>query len=153
MYPGATTGNGKSWKSRVVRYPRSRMYFFPTTIAVLGILSSCPRVMTIQCWKSQIPPPLSTRPQAVIVVCLVLCRPKRKETRLSKIPQQNKNSKTSENLTCTCSPNPQKSKNIKITTQNRQKSIKIIKNPPKSIKIYEKNTKIPKKLKDKGKTT
>ena len=35
----------------------------PTTLAVLGILSSCPRVMTMQCWKSQIPPPLSTRLQ------------------------------------------------------------------------------------------
>ena len=46
----------------------------PTTLAVLGILSSCPRVMTMQCWKSQIPPPLSTRLQAVIIVgFLVLC--------------------------------------------------------------------------------
>ena len=40
---------------------------FPTTLAVLGILSSCPRVMTMQCWKSQIPPPLSTRLRIVIV--------------------------------------------------------------------------------------
>ena len=37
----------------------------PTTLAVMGILSSCPRVMTMQCWKSQIPPPLSTRLRAV----------------------------------------------------------------------------------------
>ena len=34
---------------------------FPTTLAVSGILSSCPRVMEMQCWKSPIPPPLSTR--------------------------------------------------------------------------------------------
>ena len=38
----------------------------PTTLAVLGILSSCPRAMTMQCWKSQIPPPLSTRLRVVI---------------------------------------------------------------------------------------
>ena len=39
----------------------------PTTLAVLGILSSCPRVMRMQCWKSQIPPPLSTRTQIVVI--------------------------------------------------------------------------------------
>ena len=85
---------------------------------------------------------------------------KKKETRPSKIPQQNKNSKTSEKLTCTFSQNPQKSKNIKITTQNpskinqnHQKSPKIIKNPSKSIKIEEKTQKISKKHKVKGKTT
>ena len=38
----------------------------PTTLAVLGILSSCPRVMTMQCWKSQIPPPLSTRLRIIV---------------------------------------------------------------------------------------
>merc|ERR1711966_597559 len=83
---------------------------------------------------------------------------KRKETRPSKIPQQNKNSKTSEKLTCTCSPNPPKSKNIKITTQNppkinqnHQKSQKIIKNQSKSIKINEKTQKIPKNSETKGK--
>ena len=91
---------------------------------------------------------------------LVLCWPKRKETRLSKIPQQNKNSKTSGKLTCTFSPNHQKSKNIKITTpnlskinQNHPKIIKIIKNPLKSIKMNEKLKKSQKKHKDKGKTT
>ena len=103
----------------------------------------------MQCWKSQIPPPLSTRPQIVVVVgFLVLCWPKRKETRPSKIPQQNKNSKTSEKLTCTCSPNPQKSKNIKITTQNLPKSTKISQNLSKSMK----NTKnLKKNTKSKGK--
>ena len=43
-----------------------RPKFVPTTLAVLGILSSCPRVMTMQCWKSQIPPPLSTRLRIII---------------------------------------------------------------------------------------
>ena len=128
----------------------------PTTLAVLGVLSSCPRVMTMQCWKSQIPPPLSTRLRVYlfVVVFLVLCWPKRKETRPSKIPQRNKNSKTSEKLTCTCSPNPQKSKNIKTTTQNHQKSIKITKkihrNLLKAMKKHKKNSK---KHKVKGKTT
>ena len=43
-----------------------RPMLVPTTLAVLGILSSCPRVMTMQCWKSQIPPPLSTRLRIVM---------------------------------------------------------------------------------------
>ena len=30
----------------------------PTTLAVLGTLSSCPQVMMMQCWKSPIPPPI-----------------------------------------------------------------------------------------------
>ena len=45
----------------------------PTTLAVLGILSSCPRVMTMQCWKSQIPPPLSTRLRAVRSLVFCFC--------------------------------------------------------------------------------
>ena len=71
----------------------------PTTLAVLGILSSCPRVMTMQCWKSQIPPPLSTRLRIYCFGCFGFVPAKRKETRLSKIPQRNKNSKTSEKPT------------------------------------------------------
>ena len=36
----------------------------------MGILSSCPRVMTMQCWKFPIPPPLSTRLQInVVIIC------------------------------------------------------------------------------------
>ena len=77
--------------------------------------------------------PLCPPDFGLLVGFLVLCWPKRKETRPSKILQQNKNSKTSEKLTCTCSPNPQKSKNIKITTQNPPK---IDQNHQKSIKIY-----------------
>ena len=69
----------------------------PTTLAVSGILPSCPRVMTMQCWKSSIPPPLSTR------LCIIdfswVVPAKRKETRLRKIPQRNNNSKTSEKNT------------------------------------------------------
>ena len=89
----------------------------------------------------------------LLVGFLVLCWPKRKEARPSKIPQQNKNSKTSEKLTCTCSPNPQKSKNIKITTQNPPKIYKILKNQPKSMKTHEKTQKNSKQFKVKGKTT
>ena len=50
---------------------------FPTTLVVLGILSSCPRVMTMQCWKSQMPPPLSTRLRAVVIVGPARPRPGR----------------------------------------------------------------------------
>ena len=71
---------------------------FPATLAVLGILSSCPRVMTMQCWKSPIPPPLSTR-LFVVVVFFGVVRAERKETRLSEIPQRNENSKTNEKRT------------------------------------------------------
>ena len=67
--------------------------------------------------------------------CFSCAAPKRKETRLSKIPQQNKNSKTSEKPTpAHFLPNPQNSKNIKITTQN-------FKITTKSMKIYEKHKK------------
>ena len=120
----------------------------PTTLAVMGILSSCPRVMTMQCWKSQIPPPLSTRLQAVIGF-LVLCWPKRKEIRLSKIHQKNKTQRQEKNEHCTFIPNPQNSKNIKITTQNYQITAK-------SMKIYEKHKKhkkCQKTYKVKGETT
>ena len=91
----------------------------------------------------------------LLVGFLVLCWPKRKETRPSKIPQQNKNSKTSERLTCTCSPNPQKSKNIKITTQNPPKINQILKKSPKIhqnlLKPKKKRKKSQKNSKTKGK--
>ena len=45
----------------------SLVMLFPTTLAVFGILFSCPRVMTVQCWKFSTPPPLSTRHQIIIV--------------------------------------------------------------------------------------
>jgi hypothetical protein len=80
----------------------------------------------------EIPNPTPSVHQTVrTFVCLFFscAAPKRKETRLSKIPQQNKNSKTSENPTLHIfSQIPQNSKNIKITTQNYQitaKSMKI----------------------------
>ena len=59
----------KSQKTQSQRENDLRPKLVPTTLAVLGILSSCPRVMTMQCWKSQIPPPLSTR---LRVYCLLL---------------------------------------------------------------------------------
>ena len=79
----------KSQKTQRQRENDLRPKLVPTTLAVLGILSSCPRVMTMQCWKSQIPPPLSTRP---FVRCLFFscAAPKRKETRLSKTLQKKK---------------------------------------------------------------
>ena len=51
--------------------------FFPTMLAVLGVLSSCPRVMTMQCWKSQTPPPLSTRLRVCWFFGFVLTKKKR----------------------------------------------------------------------------
>ena len=125
--------------------------FFPTTLAVLGILSSCPRVMTMQCWKSQIPPPLSTRPGCRYVRWFFgFVLTKRKEIRLNKIHQKNKTQRQEKNEHCTFIPNPPNPKNIKITTQN----VKII---AKSMKIYEntqkKHKKNQKTYKVKGETT
>ena len=93
--------NKNEKKTRSQREHDLRPMFVPTTLAVMGLLSSCPRVMTMQCLKSPIPPPLSTR------LCVYLwvgwfvgfVPAKRKRTRLSKILQQNANSKTSEKRT------------------------------------------------------
>ena len=41
----------------------------PTTFAVMSILP-CPRVMTMQCWKSLIPSPLPTKLSIFLFVCL-----------------------------------------------------------------------------------
>ena len=65
---------------------------------------------------------------------LVLCWPKRKETRLSKIPQTNGTQRQVKSHHCTFIQNPQNSKNIKITTQNYQITAK-------SMNIYEKHKK------------
>ena len=43
---------------------------------------------------------------------------KRKETRLSQVPQQNEIQRQVKNAHCTFLPNPKKSKNITLTTQN-----------------------------------
>ena len=61
--------------------PRQKLV--PTTLAVLGFFSSRPRVMTMQCWKAQIPPPLSTRLRIIGVGCFfgfVLTKKKRNAT-------------------------------------------------------------------------
>ena len=71
----------------------------PTTLAVLGILSSCPRVMTMQCWKSQIPPPLSTRPFVSTLLVFFLVPPKKEKKHDSAKLSRKKNSKTSEKRT------------------------------------------------------
>merc|ERR1711966_435780 len=84
-------------------------------------------------------------PDFPLVIGFFSCAaPKRKETRLNKTLQKKKTQRQVKNLHCTCIPNPQNSKNIKITTQN----VKII---PKSIKIFEKYKKSSKKnTKSKG---
>ena len=43
----------------------------PITFAVLGIFSSCPRVMTMQCWKPPITSPPSTRHRVIFIVIIV----------------------------------------------------------------------------------
>ena len=67
--------------------------------------------------------------------------PKRKETRLSKTLQKKKTQRQVKNEHCTFIPNPQNSKNIKITTQNYQITAK-------SMKIYEKHKKTQKMSKN-----
>ena len=63
--------------------------FFPTTLAVLGILSSCPRVMTMQCWKSQIPPPLSTRLRVCLLLVFWFCADQKERNHdLAKFPSK-----------------------------------------------------------------
>ena len=115
-----------------------RPLIVPTTLAVMGILSSCPRVMTMQCWKSQIPPPLSTRP-FVRYLFFFLCRPKKKRNTTQQNSPEKKTQRQVKNEHCTFIPNPQNSKNIKITTQNYQITAK-------SMNIYEKHKKCQKNI-------
>ena len=71
------------------RDPRFDVRFSPATIAVSGILSSCPRVMPMQCWKSSVPPPLSTRLRIYwFVGFLGLCRQKEKKHDSVKFPSE-----------------------------------------------------------------
>ena len=56
-----------------------------TKLAVMGILCSCPRVMTMRCWKPSIPLHLSTR---LRVVFDWVVPAKRKETRLIKFREK-----------------------------------------------------------------
>ena len=108
-----------------------RPILVPTTLAVLGVLSSCPRVMTMQCWKSKIPPPLSTRRS--IIVFLVSPK-KRKTTRLSKIPQKHNTQRQVKNEHCTFIPNPQNANNINMI-------VNISPITAKPMNIYEKHKK------------
>ena len=72
----------------------------PTTLAVLGVPSSCPRVMSMQSWKSSIPRPLSTRLRSVIVILFCI---EQKEKRLTKVPQRIKTRRQVKNAHSTCS--------------------------------------------------
>ena len=60
---------------------------FPTTLANLGILSSCSRVLTMQCWKSPIPRPLSTRLN-MGAIFFSLCRQKQKTHDSARLPSK-----------------------------------------------------------------
>ena len=137
----------KSKKTQSQRENDLRPKLVPTTLAVMGILSSCPRMMTMQCWKSQIPPPLSTRLR--IVYCIFIfwfcADQKEKKHDSAKFSSKRKTQRQVKNTHFTIIPNPQKSQNIKMTTQN-------FKITSKSMKSHKK-TKKQKKHKVKGKTT
>ena len=72
-------------------------------------------------------------PPDFLLFCFACAAQKRKETRLSKNPQKKKTQRQVKNEHCTCIPNPQNSKNTKMTTRNSQITAK-------SMEIYE-NTK------------
>ena len=122
----------------------------PTTLAVLGILSSCPRVMTMQCWKSQIPPPLSTRLRVCCCLLLVffLVPPqKEKKHDSAKFPSKIKTQRQVKSQHCTFSPKSPKSQeyqnnypklpNHSKINENLGKTQKNTKNAKKCQKTYE----------------
>ena len=123
----------------------------PTTLAVLGILSSCPRVMTTQCWKSKIPPPLSTRLRAVVVrwfFGFVLTKKKRNTTQQNS-PEKIKLKDKRKTNTARLSQIPK----IPIISKSLTKITKSQQNPRKSIKNTKKHKKCQKTYKVKGETT
>ena len=129
--------NENPWKASPASQPANQpnSCFFPTTLAVLGILSSCPRVMMMQCWKSQIPPPLSTRPQAIIIIIigfLVVCWPKKKKYDSAKFPSNIKTQRQVKSQHCTCSPKSPKfqeyQNNYPKITKSQQSRWKYMKN-------------------------
>ena len=77
-----------------------------TTLAVLGTLSSCPRVMTMQCWKTQIPPPPSTRLRAVcsLFVFWFCADQKEKKHDSAKFPSKIQTQRQVKNQHSNCSP-------------------------------------------------
>ena len=125
----------------------------PTTLAVSGILFSCPRVMTLQCWKSQIPPPLSTRLQAVgcRLVFWFCADRKEKEHDSAKFPSKIKTQRQVKSQHCAFSPKSQKCQeyqknypklpNHSKINENLWKTQKNTKNAKKHIKSKEKRPK------------
>ena len=94
----------KSQKTQRQRENDLRPKLVPTTLAVLGILSSCPRVMTMQCWKSQIPPPLSTRLRVCLLVFWFCADQKEKKHDSAKFPSKIKTQRQVKSQHCTFSP-------------------------------------------------
>ena len=129
-------GNTKNKTPRKTQSQREndlRPKLAPPTLAVSGILSSCPRVMTMQCWKSQIPPPLSTRLRAIVGFWFCADQKERKHDS-AKFPNKIKTQRQVKSQHCTLSP---KSPKFQEYQNHYPKSIKILQNQSKSIKIHE----------------
>ena len=110
----------------------------PTTLAVSGIRSSCPRLMTMQCWKSPIPPVLTTRLFQLQFVGGLFGQ-KEKKHDSAKFPGELTTQRHVKYARCTFSPKSLKfpnSKNIKNTIQNFRNAA----NALTSMKTHKKKT-------------